>query len=296
METTKLRRIVDTDPYNRCLAYIEDDQITRAKRQARRIEYAAIRAIAQDQIRFVLKIQTYLANGDKDRARRLTRSLIGGLKLKYETALGTHPIPRTRPPCSSRPPEEKPAAGGEDSRPQSALTNFPHDIQDTLKQLTQIIGRARAGERHPTFSPAVLLHLGWIARRAWQRWSGGRTFSPFRADASEIRITGACLRQRIEEGGGWLSSEDLSKELGLSQARVASGVRNLRQFLLRGSGWRMVGDAKTGFALEPEDLDILPAYLSEDDRFDGRGDRERGRRRRFAPDNPGRLAGWLTPW
>ena len=93
METAKLRRIVDIDPYNRCLAYIEDDQITRAQRQARRIEYAAIRAIAQDQIRFVLKIKTYLANGNKDRARRLTRSLIGGLKVKYETALGIHPIP-----------------------------------------------------------------------------------------------------------------------------------------------------------------------------------------------------------
>ena len=263
METAKLRRIVDIDPYNRCLAYIEDDQITRAKRQARRIEYAAIRAIDQDQIRFVLKIKTYLANGNKDRARRLTRSLIGGLKLKYETALGIHPIPSTQPLSSSRPPEEKPAAGGEDSGPQPDLTNFPPDIRDTLKQLMQIIDRAPTRGWHPAFSPTVLLHLGWIARHTWQRWGGDKTFSPFRANAVEIRITGACLRQRIEEGGGRLSSEDLSRELGLSPVRVAAGVKNLRQFLLRGSGWRMVGDAKTGFALEPEDLDIFPASLTD---------------------------------
>jgi hypothetical protein len=272
METTKRSRVVDINTHVRCLTFLEDDQITRAQRQARRIKYAAIRAIAQDQIRFVLKIRTYLANGNKDQARRLTRSLIGDLKLKYQSALGIHLIPRTQPPSSSRPPEEKPAVGGGDTGPEPALANFPPDIRDTLKQLMQIIGRARAGDRHPSFSPTVLLHLGWIARCAWQRWSGGKTLSPFRANASEIRITGVCLRQRIEEGGGWLSSKDLSRELGLSQGRVADGVRNLRQFLLRGSGWRMVGEAKTGFALEPEDLDMLPAYLSEDDRFEGRGD------------------------
>ena len=263
MQITKLGRIVDIDPYNRCLAYIEDDQITRAKRQARRIEYAAIRAIAQDQIRFVLKIKTYLANGNKDRARRLTRSLIGGLKLKYETALGIHPIPSTQPLSSSRPPEEKPAAGGEDSGPQPDLTNFPPDIRDTLQQLMQFIDRAPTRGWHPAFSPTVLLHLGWIARHTWQRWGGDKTFSPFRADAVEIRITGACLRQRIEEGGGRLLSEDLSRELGLGPVGVAAGVRNLRQFLLRGSGWSLVGDAKTGFGLEPEDRGILPASLTD---------------------------------
>jgi hypothetical protein len=79
----------------------------------------------------------------------------------------------------------------------------------------------------------------------------------------EIRITGACLRQRIEEGGGRLSSKDLSRELGLGPVHVAAGVRNLQQFLLRGSGWRMVGDAKIGLALEPEALDILPASLTD---------------------------------
>jgi hypothetical protein len=126
----------------------------------------------------------------------------------------------------------------------------------------QIINRACTGGRHPAISPAVLLHLGWIARRTWQRWCGAQTFSPFRANALEIRITGACLRQRIEEGGGRLSSEDLSRELGLGPVRVAAGVRNLQQFLLRGSGWRMVGDAKTGLAIEPEDLDNLPASLT----------------------------------
>jgi hypothetical protein len=296
METTNRSRVVDIDAHARCLTYLEDDQIIRAQRQARRIKYAAIRAIAQDQIRFVLKIKTYLANGNQDQARRLTRSLIGGLKLKYQTALGIHPIPGTQPPSSSQPPEEKPAVGGGDSGPQPALASFPPDIRDTLKQLMQIIGRARAGDRHPAFSPAVLLHLGWIARRAWQRWSGDKTLSPFRADALEIRLTGACLRQRIEEGGGWLSSEDLSREMGLSPARVAVGVRNLRQFLLRGSGWRMVGGAKIGFALEPEDLDILAGYLSEDDRFEGEAIENGGRRGRLGPDNSGRLAGRLTPW
>jgi len=77
METTKPSRRVDTAPYTRCLAYIERDQMARAKRQARRIEHGAIRAIAQDQIRFVLKIKAYLDNGNKERARRLTSSLIG---------------------------------------------------------------------------------------------------------------------------------------------------------------------------------------------------------------------------
>jgi hypothetical protein len=256
MATDRTSRGVDTDPYTRCLAHIEDDQIVLAERQACRIKHAAIRAIAQDQIRFVLEIKTHLANGNKDRARSLIQSLIGGIKRKYETALGIHPIPRTRPPSSSRPPEEKPAAGGGDGRPPPDLNNFPPDIRGALKQLTQIIGRARAGERRPDFSPAVLLHLGWIARRVWQRRGGSKTFSPFRADATEIRITGACLRQRIEEGGRRLSSENLSRETGLSRACVAIGVRNLRQFLLQGSGWRMVGDAKAGFALEPEDPNI----------------------------------------
>ena len=124
METAKLRRIVDIDPYNRCLAYIEDDQITRAKRQARRIEYAAIRAIAQDQIRFVLKIKTYLANGNKDRARRLTRSLIGGLKLKYETALGIHPIPpRNLFPPPGRQKRSPPLAGKTVARSRTSPTS-----------------------------------------------------------------------------------------------------------------------------------------------------------------------------
>jgi hypothetical protein len=263
MQTTKLRKIVDIDPYNRRLADIESDQITRAKRQARRIEYAAIRAIAQDQIRFVLKIKTYLANGDKDRARRLTRLLIGGVKLKYETALGIHPIPIAQSLSSSRPPEEKPAVGGETCGPQPDLANFPPEIRDTLKQMMQIIDQAPTRDRHPAFSPMVLLHLGWIAHRTWRRRCGGQTVSPLRADALAIRITGACLRQRIEGGGRRLSSEDLSRELGLGPGRVAAGARNLRQFLLRGSGWRMVGDARSGFALEPEDLDILPASLTE---------------------------------
>jgi hypothetical protein len=125
------------------------------------------------------------------------------------------------------------------------------------------MGRARAGKRHPAFSPAVLLHLGRIACRAWLRRGGGTGLSPLRASATENRIAGACIRQRIEGGGGRLSSEDLSRELGLGPVRVAAGVRNLRQFLLRGSGWSLVGDAKTGFALEPEDFDILPASLTD---------------------------------
>jgi hypothetical protein len=106
--------------------------------------------------------------------------------------------------------------------------------------------------RRPDFSPAVLLELGLIAKRAWRRPGVGKNFSQLRANPTEIRIVGACLHQRIEKGGGRLSGEDLSRKMGLSQTSVANAVRNLRQFLLRGSGWRMVGDMKTGFALEPE--------------------------------------------
>jgi len=265
METTRPSRSVDLTVYTRCLASIERGRIALAKRQARRIERPAIRAIARDQIRFALKIQTYLDDGDTERARRLTRSLIGGVRLKYETALGILPIPRPGALACSRWGGVKPAAA-EDGRPSPDLTDLPPEIRDALKQLTQQMGRARAGERHPAFTPAVLLHLGRIACRSWLRRGGGTGLSPLRASATEIRIAGACLRRRIEGDGGRLSSEVLSRELGLGPVLVAAGVRNLRQFLLRGSGWRMVGDAKTGFALEPEDLDILPAYLSEADR------------------------------
>jgi hypothetical protein len=129
--------------------------------------------------------------------------------------------------------------------------------------MTQQIERARAGERHPALSPAVLLHLGRIACRAWRRRGGGTGLSPLRASATEIRLAGAFLRRRIEGGGGWLSSEDLSRETGLSRGCVAVGVRNLRQYLLRGSGWRMVGDASTGFVFEPEDSDSFRADPSQ---------------------------------
>ena len=263
METTKPSRSVDLTVYTRCLASIERGQIALAKRQARRIQRPAIRAIARDQIRFALQIQTYLADGDTGRARRLTRSLIGGVRLKYETALGILPIPRTGAPASSRLRGAKPAVAAEDGRPAPDLTDLPPDIRDALEQLSQQIERARAGERHPAFTPAVLLHLGRIARRAWLRRGGGTGLCPLRASATEIRIAGACIRQRIEGGGGRLSSKDLSRELGLSPGRVADGVSNLRKFLLRGSGWSLVGDAKTGFALEPEDFDILPASLTD---------------------------------
>jgi hypothetical protein len=43
--------------------------------------------------------------------------------------------------------------------------------------------------------------------------------------------------------------------MGLTWFSVAAGVRNLQRFLLQGSGWRMVGDVKTGVALEPQDPD-----------------------------------------
>jgi hypothetical protein len=263
METTRPSRSVDLTVYSRCLASIERGRIALAKRQARRIERPAIRAIARDQIRFALKIQTYLDDGDMERARRLTRSLIGGVRLKYETALGILPIPRPGALACSRWGGVKPAAA-EDGRPSPDLTDLPPDIRDALKQLTQQMGRARAGERHPAFTPAVLLHLGRIARRAWLRRGGGTGLSPLRASATEIRLAGACLRQRIEEGGGRLSSEDLSLETGLSRACVAAGVKNLQQYLLRGSGWRMVGDGSAGFAFEPEDSDSSRADPSQD--------------------------------
>jgi hypothetical protein len=156
-----------------------------------------------------------------------------------------------------------PATEG-DSRPPLDLTDFPPYIRYVLEQVTQQIARARAGERHPAFSPAVLLHLGRIACRAWQRRGGGTGLSPLRASATEIRLAGACLRRRIEGGGGRLSSEDLSRETGLRRACVAAGVKNLQEFLLRGSGWRMVGDTRTGFAFEPDDSDSFPADPSQD--------------------------------
>jgi hypothetical protein len=245
MQTDEPSRGADTEPFRRCLAHLVADQIARAERQARRIEDAAIRRVALDQIRVVLEIKAYLAEGDEGRARRLTRSLIGGIRQKYETALGIRPDRRARPRSARR------------SRPDP--TGFTPEIRDTIEQLTQILERGRAVERAPDFSPTVLLHLGWIARRAWRRWSGGRGRFPLRASAAEIRITAACLRRRIEAGGGRLTGEDLSRETGLSRMYVLAGARNLRLFLPRGSGWRMVGDARTGFELVPEDPDILPA-------------------------------------
>jgi hypothetical protein len=264
METTPPSRRVDLTAYTRCLASIERGRIARAKRQARRIERPAIRAIARDQIRFALKIQTYLDDGDTERARRLTRSLIGGVRLKYETALGILPIPRPGAHACSRRGGAKPAAAAEDGRPAPDLTDLSPDIQDALKRLTQQMDRARAGERHPAFSPAVLVHLGRIASRSWVRRGGGTGLSPLRASATEIRLAGACLHRRIAGGGGRLSSEDLSRETGVSRACVAAGLKNLQQFLLRGSGWRMVGDASTGFAFEPEDSDSFRADPSQD--------------------------------
>jgi hypothetical protein len=230
MDTDKPSGAADTDPYNRCLAYIEDDLIVQAERQARRIENAAIRTIAQDQIRFVLQIKACLGDGNKERARRLARSLIGGIRLRYEAALGIDSPTHTPSPSSPRSGGEQPSADSKARHPPPNLASFPPDIRGTLKQLTQITGRARAGKRHLDLSPAVLLHLGWIARRAWRR--GGKGLSPLRASASEIRITGACLRQRIEKRGQRLSIEDLSRETCLSRVCVATGVRNLRQFLL----------------------------------------------------------------
>jgi hypothetical protein len=264
METTPPSRSVDLTVYTRCLASIERGRIARAKRQARRIQRPAIRAIARDQIRFALKIETYLADSDTERARRLTRSLIGGVKLKYETALGILPIPRTGAPASSQPGGVGPAAAAEVGGPAPDLTDLPPDIRDALERLTQQIDRARAGERHPAFPPAVLLHLGRIACRAWRRRGGGTGLSPLRASATEIRLAGAFLRRRIEDGGGRLSSEDLSRETGVSRASVAAGVRNLQLFLLRGSGWKMVGDVSSGFAFEPEEHGIFPADPSRD--------------------------------
>jgi hypothetical protein len=264
METTQPGRSVDLTVYTRCLASIERGRIALARRQARRIERPAIRAIARDQIRFALQIQTYLDDGDTERARRLTQSLIGGVRLKYETALSILPIPRPGAPACSRRGGAKPSDAAEDGRPAPDFTDLPPDIRDAVKRLTQQMDRARAGERHPAFSTGVLLHLGRIACRAWLRRGGGTGLSPLRASATEIRLAGACLRQRIEEGGGQLSSEDLSRETGVSRACVAAGVKNLRQFLLRGSGWRMVGDASTGFAFKPEDADSFRADLSQD--------------------------------
>src|SRR5262245_31395709 len=129
MEATKPSRRADLIVFTRCLVSIERGQIALARRQAHRIERSAIRTIARDQIRFALKIRTYLADGDMERARRLTRSLIGGVKLKYETALGILPIPHTGAPASSRRGGAKPAAEG-DSRPPPDLTDLPPEIRD----------------------------------------------------------------------------------------------------------------------------------------------------------------------
>ncbi len=262
MEIDDPGRGADTALYTRCLAFLEADQIGTAERQARRIEGSTLRTIAQDQIRFVLEIKACLASGDKDQARRLCHCLIGGIKRTYEAALGIRPIGRTPPPHSLRPGAKKPS-GKEGLRQQLDTTDFPPEIRSIVSELTHCIERARGGEHRPAFSLAVMLQLGWIAHRAWRRSRPNTRYSPFRADASEIRIAGACLRQRIERGGGPLSIEALSAELGVGEGCIRTAARNLRQFLLRGSGWRMVGDAKTGLALELQAPDILP-----DDRSD----------------------------
>ena len=260
----------------RCLASLEADRIDDAKRLASRIDDPSLRTLAEDQIRFVLQIKACLANGDKDQARRLSRCLIGGLNPKDEAALGNRPVHRTRPTPPSRQGVKKPSPAEEASRPQPDSIEFPIHIRAIVDQLMQRVGRSRAGGRPTEFSPAVLLQLGWIAHRAWRRSLAGTGFSPLRADATEIRVAGACLRQRIDRGGGGISLEDLAGELGLSQGGIRQAARNLRQFLLRGSGWRMVGDAKTGFAIEPDDADILPT-----DRSHGAGGGDSGQPKRL---------------
>jgi hypothetical protein len=217
MGTDEPRQAANIDLSSRCLASLEADQIASAQRQARRIEDAALRAIAEDQIRLVLDIKACLVNGDVEQAGKLSQARIGGIQRKSQAALENRPVHRNRPP-PSRVKAKKPSAGKEGRHPQPDFTDFPAEIRKILHQLTQRIGRARVGSPHPEFSPAVLLQLAWIAYRAWRRSNPGKTFSPIRADASEIRVVGACLRQRIERGGGRLSIEELSGELGLGQA------------------------------------------------------------------------------
>jgi len=84
MGTDERPQAANIDLYSRCLAFIEADQIAGARRQARRIEDAALRAIAEGQIRLVLDIKACLVNGDVEQARKLSRALIGGIKLNIK--------------------------------------------------------------------------------------------------------------------------------------------------------------------------------------------------------------------
>jgi hypothetical protein len=252
MKNKKPARGADTRLYFQCLASIEAERIAIARQQASRIEDAALRTIAEDQIRIVIEINECLAHGDTAEARRLSRSLIGGIRKKHESSLEDPSVSHIQPSSSGTSENEPLATTGEDRPAPSDFADFPPEIRTTLGQLTQSLQRARMGRRDVDFSPAVLLQLGAIAHRAWGRPRFAQNLSPLRATATEIRIVGMCLRQRIEGDGRRLSIEDLSREGGLSRGSVCVAVRNLRQFLLRGSGWRMVGDTKSGFALEPE--------------------------------------------
>jgi hypothetical protein len=162
MGTDEPRQAANIDLYSRCLASIEADRIAGAQRQARRIGDAALRAIAEDQIRLALDIRACLVNGDVEQARKLSQALIGGIKRKYQAALENRPVHRNRPP-PSRVKAKEPSAGKEERHPQPDFADFPPEIRNILHQLTQRIGRARVGRRHPEFAPAVLLQLGWIA-------------------------------------------------------------------------------------------------------------------------------------
>jgi hypothetical protein len=258
METNPSGRRATTDLYVLCLSSIDAGRLARAERQARLVKDDALRSIAENQIRLVLEIESCLEEGDKKQARKLVPALIGAVKLKYELLLERRPVNPTKPhPPRAR--EDELSVASPDHRAPADSTAFPPEIRMILGQLTQRIGRARRGGRNLDFSSAVLLQLGWMAHRAWRRSSHAKNLSPIRADPTEIRTAGACLRQRMEKGGGRLSIDDLSRELDIAQSSIRHAVRSLQQFLLKGSGWRMVGDLKTGFALEPERCDTRQA-------------------------------------
>jgi hypothetical protein len=247
------------DPYSQCLAYLESDQILLAEQQVERIKDTSVRAIAEDQIRFVQQLKFHLRDGDTTRAKQLTRSLVEGVREKYEEIIRIHHVDTAPSTKSLRTKGKGSHARVMSSLQRSKLMNMPLDLRKAIEQPVQGNNIARS----LVFSDAVMLQLALIARRAWLIRKNGR--SKLRANITEIQITGILLGQRIERGGGRLSISMLADEVGVSHGFVGHGVRNLRLFLLKRSGWSIVGDNQSGWALEPDDDLVLPNLTSHDE-------------------------------
>jgi hypothetical protein len=255
VEADEPRRGSDTDLYIRCLASIEADEVTGAKRQALHIEDATLRTIAEDQIRFVLEIKACLARGDKDQARKLRRSVIGGIRRTYEAPLEDRPV--------GRPHAASPLA------PADGTGAFPRSARGASATGCHQIPSRESRHRQPV-DPA---HRGG---------TGGRAPTPV--------LPGGPAAARVDRPSGLAAIErpqavftDPGRHLGDSGRRGVSSPADRR-------GWRAALDRGT-FRGTGRDRGVYPQGREEPPAIpparvrleDGRGCEDRVRRRTGCP-------------